>query len=403
MKKFTTTFFIFSMVFCWVQSLNAQCVQCDTSSQATGYYSSVLGVGNISSGETSLASGMSNTSSGDYSTTLGYNNNADGDYSLAGGEECSANGAYAFAFGRFVQASGSRSLAQGKYVYAGAGNSVAIGRYVKSTTSDAMILGCGLDEDRYITNSISGSFMIGYNSNVHTFFVGSAYGENTTGRIGIGNVTEPDAKLHIRGDDLFWNTDDASLFIESAGNRYSTIYLGDQNHYIKTKPGHDLMFNAGNHNFQFLNGNTGFGTDDPQAKVHVKEGDIFIEDIDHGIVMKSPNGSCWRGTLTDEGLLQFAQVDCDDLMVSTPEPEPAQNAGIRIYPNPTGNHVTVEIPAAQAGARLSIKSSAGSELATKMLNNTRNTINMSSYPAGVYFFYISVDGKLLEVNKVVKE
>ena len=119
--------------------------------------------------------------------------------------------------------------------------------------------------------------------------------------------------------------------------------------------------------------------------------------------MKSPDGNCWRGTLNNQGFLQFTQVDCDDLMVSTPEPVPAQNTGIRIYPNPTGNRVTVEIPAERAGAWLSIKSSDGKQLATTSLTDTNNQIDMGSYPAGVYFFYISTNGKLLEVKKVVKE
>ncbi|NCB43173.1 MAG: hypothetical protein EOM59_11205 [Clostridia bacterium] len=231
--------------------------------------SSALGVQNVASGETSFASGKLNSSTGDFSTTLGYKNIAEGNYSLAGGEECKATGLRAFAYGQFTQANGARSFALGTYAKTVGTNSVAIGRYVQSTTSDAMILGCGLDLDHYISNSINGSLMIGFNSSVHTFFVSPANGGSTTGRIGIGNVTEPNAKLHIRGDNLWWNQDDASLYIESAGNYYSTIYLGDKNHFIKTKPGQDLEFNAAGKDFFFNNGNVGIGTSSPDEKLEV--------------------------------------------------------------------------------------------------------------------------------------
>jgi len=43
--------------------------------------------------------------------------------------------------------------------------------------------------------------MIGFKSNLPTFFVGESSGVNRTGKIGIGNVTSPAAKLHIKADD----------------------------------------------------------------------------------------------------------------------------------------------------------------------------------------------------------
>lgn len=245
--------------------------------------------------------------------------------------------------------------------------------------------------------------MIGFNSTLPTFFVEPAPSNGLTGRIGIGNVTAPQAKLHILGDDDASRPDNASLYIQSAGDYYSTIWLGDKDHYIKTKPGHAFEFNAGGNDFYFNDGNLGIGTGYPQAKVHVKDGDIFIEDINHGIVMKSPDGNCWRGTLNNQGQLQFTQMDCAEFTVAIPEPGLVQNAGIRIYPNPTGNHVTVEIPAGASGAALSIKSADGKQLSKTNLSSISNQIDMARYPAGVYFFYISKDDKLMEVKKVVKE
>ena len=38
----------------------------------------------------------------------------------------------------------------------------------------------------------------------------------------------------------------------------------------------------------------GVGTTQPNAKIQVSDGDVYIEDINNGVVMKSPNGQCWR-------------------------------------------------------------------------------------------------------------
>ncbi len=83
-----------------------------------------------------------------------------------------------------------------------------------------------------------------------------------TGKIGIGNITAPLAKLHILGDDDADRPYNASLYIQSAGNYYSTLWLGDQHHFLKTKPDHAFEFNAGGNDFYFNEGNVGIGTTD---------------------------------------------------------------------------------------------------------------------------------------------
>jgi len=339
--------------------------------------------------------------SGEFASIVGENNFAEGHGSFAGGKNSEAIGNQSFAFGNSVQAKSLYSIAIGKDVTTWGGSSVAIGNDLQTTTTSAMVIGKGFDYDENrLKNDIPFSLMIGFNSSKPTFFVSeSVFGMNSTGRIGIGNVTSPEAKLHIRADE---NYDTASVYIQTySDTKDAYLWMGNKNFGLK-KHNSSLEF-LSTENFVFNEGSLGIGTDDPQAKVHVKEGDIFIEDINHGIVMKSPDGNCWRGTLNNQGQMQFTQVNCDDLAVSTPENKPSQNSGVRIFPNPTINIVTVEISAEHTGALLSIKSSDGKELASSMLSNTRNNINLGSYPAGVYFFYISNDGNLLEVKKVVKE
>jgi hypothetical protein len=57
-------------------------------------------------------------------------------------------------------------------------------------------------------------------------------------------------------------------------------------------------------------GNIGISTNAPKAKLEIADGDIYIRDINHGIIMTSPNGQCWRGTINDSGVLEFVVITC---------------------------------------------------------------------------------------------
>ena len=55
-------------------------------------------------------------------------------------------------------------------------------------------------------------------------------------------------------------------------------------------------------------GNLGLGTTDPEARIHVKEGDIFVEDPDRGIILTAPGGKRYRVTVDNDGNLQGTEV-----------------------------------------------------------------------------------------------
>lgn len=57
-------------------------------------------------------------------------------------------------------------------------------------------------------------------------------------------------------------------------------------------------------------GYMGFGNTAPKAMVHVTSGDVYIENTGRGVIMKSPNGSCWRMTVTNAGTAQFDAISC---------------------------------------------------------------------------------------------
>ncbi len=57
-------------------------------------------------------------------------------------------------------------------------------------------------------------------------------------------------------------------------------------------------------------GYVGFGTKNPKSKVEIADGDIYISTINNGVIMTSPDGKCWRGTINNSGVLEFSAVEC---------------------------------------------------------------------------------------------
>ncbi|NOX45492.1 MAG: hypothetical protein GXO89_00760 [Chlorobi bacterium] len=206
------------------------CVQCDENSSATGSNSSVIGM----------------------------SSSATADGSFAGGYGSEANGALSFAFGN--------------QVIAGATNSVAFGRFIETTASPSIIFGTGvgLPSSEKLINNVSNSLMIGFNSNKATFFVGMSDGLGLTGKIGIGDVTDPQAKLHIKAD----NGENVDLMLEPGGSsKYATIKFGEtlpntSPNRISAKPSGDLSFYSGS-DFVFNVGNLGIGEINPSERLEV--------------------------------------------------------------------------------------------------------------------------------------
>lgn len=58
------------------------------------------------------------------------------------------------------------------------------------------------------------------------------------------------------------------------------------------------------------NGNVGIGTTAPKAKLEVTNGDVYVNDATRGIILKAPNGSCWRVTIDNTGNFVRTAITC---------------------------------------------------------------------------------------------
>lgn len=115
---------------------------------------------------------------------------------------------------------------------------------------------------------------------------------------------------HIASErDIVFNVDKPHIDNLNIGNRaYSFRTLGSSTSYTNVKS--ILVMNT--------DGNVGIGTFDlsgrsatqPKAKLHVSEGDMYLDDPTRGIILTSPNGNCWKVTVNDSGALQNVQIVC---------------------------------------------------------------------------------------------
>ncbi|MHC1776389.1 MAG: T9SS type A sorting domain-containing protein [Lentimicrobium sp.] len=152
-------------------------------------------------------------------------------------------------------------------------------------------------------------------------------------------------------------------------------------------------------------GNVGIGTPAPQSKLQVANGDIYISDIEYGIIMKSPDGNCWRGVLDNEGQLKFYAITCpgDSIVMNTQQTKSPEN--ILVYPNPASNTITVNLTNKQVNKpEYRIYNVSGQLQEKGRLRSDNQALDISGLPAGIYFINIyNNKGDRVYSRKIIKE
>jgi hypothetical protein len=147
----------------------------------------------------------------------------------------------------------------------------------------------------------------------------------------------------------------------------------------------------------------GIGTQTPEAKLQIADGDIYISDINKGIIMKSPDGQCWRGTLNNTGTLQFSEITCPEVTVSnTPTPESFYD--INVFPNPTDNQVEIVVENKNhQSLNLQIIDFSGKVVKSQEINKSHTSISINDLKSGIYLFNIfDTNGNKVYTEKVIK-
>jgi hypothetical protein len=155
----------------------------------------------------------------------------------------------------------------------------------------------------------------------------------------------------------------------------------------------------------YANTNIGIGTDNPKAKVEIADGDIFISDINKGIIMKSPDGQCWRGTLDNSGTLIFVAVNCNDFATGSFTDESESGQLISIYPNPTQNMITISMFRGNLRNMTAVLLTLDGKIVKKEnLVSDYYNLKLNDIPAGYYLIkVVNKKGKEIQSEKIIKQ
>ncbi len=152
-------------------------------------------------------------------------------------------------------------------------------------------------------------------------------------------------------------------------------------------------------------GNLGLGTTIPAARLQVADGDIYISDIEKGIIMKSPDGNCWRGTLDNSGQLVFSSIDCPEVESVSSIQQLKSSRNIQVYPNPSKTLININISDFK-NKRLEyrIYNLSGQVQDNGKIKKDIQTINISNLTIGVYMLSIyDKKGDRIVTQKIIKE
>jgi len=219
----------------------------------------------------------------DSGSTIGENNSAYGLNSFVGGMNSTAgdatnpvNSQLSFAFGYNAHAAGKFSIAMGNSVTASKLNSIAIGSYVKANNQRSIAIGCGVSAENPLQINTKGIIM-GVESYYPTFTITAGFDE-VTGRIGIGNIAEPQAKLHIKADS-YASGEDADILLEpTVTGKKAIIKFRNTDNQISVGVNNIMNFTASG--FKFNTGKVGIGCDNTSDEfVLAVKGGILTDDV----------------------------------------------------------------------------------------------------------------------------
>jgi hypothetical protein len=60
------------------------------------------------------------------------------------------------------------------------------------------------------------------------------------------------------------------------------------------------------------NGNIGIGTNIPMTKLEIADGNVYINGLNKGIIMRSPDEQCWKITVENDGSLISSPIACPE-------------------------------------------------------------------------------------------
>jgi hypothetical protein len=240
---------------------------------------------------------------------------------------------------------------------------------------------------------------------------------STKSRIGYSSLWRSQAQCAAIGASLYLKKDNASTYDSHSGggfftcefDNYSPYSMSDNIHFlggiystikgsIATYPnesaisaviGNDQIKSSKTYGGYFVgrgyfSDNLGVGTKSPRAKVEIANGDIYISDIDKGIIMKSPDGSCWRGALDNSGTLVFKSIECPKDETTSQRLTLSSNATLE-YSGPGQNEIVLDLGQKQFDKiSYNIFRTDGEYITSGLLDSNDLKVDISVLGSGIY-------------------
>lgn len=233
--------------------------------------------------EFTILSGQNNTlgSGSDNSLIVGRDNNVDGNYSTVLGRQNDVTGYMNMAVG-FGDTIGESGFTLYKYAF---GQNVKLLRSGNGTYNSIPSLGVG--------------------GNLTTLPGGYMFGQDITNTIGIYN--------YGFGRNIEFAT--ANAFVIGIGESPADPIIATENRSFtvafspQSGSNTDPAFFVGANTIS----NTGFvgiGTSTPGSKLTVENGDIYLPGSSNGVILTSPNGSCYKLLVDNSGVLTPVGITC---------------------------------------------------------------------------------------------
>lgn len=115
-------------------------------------------------------------------------------------------------------------------------------------------------------------------------------------------------------DNWFGGTVQYFDYIDSNGSAISRGYEGlefiDNNNILLSVDGNAGRVSEVDISGLVPSGNVGIGVSDPLVPLHLKNGDVYIDQPGAGVILRSPDGSCFRIVVNDIGTLSAESVEC---------------------------------------------------------------------------------------------
>ena len=152
-------------------------------------------------------------------------------------------------------------------------------------------------------------------------------------------------------------------------------------------------------------GNIGIGTKRPAAKLEVANGDIYISDIKKGIIMKSPDGNCWRGKVDNYGKLVFNKIVCPDEEITGGTDPSVSQVKLIVFPNPSEDNITIKIAQDNIEKPKYLIFNLDGQLKDNgIIMSDLQKIDISSFATGIYLLTVyDNNGDLIASEKIIKE